>query len=239
MGNCAVGRLTLAASASSGLSVSFSVISGPATVSGNTLTITGAGTVVVAANQSGNSTYGPAQATQKLTVNQAQLTVTANNASMTYGGIVPTLSGTVTGVVAGDGITASYFTQASSTSTAGNYPIVATLNDPNGKLGNYAVINTSGTLTIGKATPAVSWATSASIPYGTALGSSQLNATSTVAGSFSYSPSAGTVLTAGSHNISVNFTPTDATDYQQGSTEAKRLALNRVAGIFEAPKDKS
>jgi hypothetical protein len=26
--------------------------------------------------------------------------------------------------------------------------------------------------------------------------------------------------------------------YQQGSTEAKRLALNRVAGIFAAPEEK-
>jgi autotransporter-associated beta strand protein len=46
--------------ASSGLAVSVSVKSGPATISGNTVTLTGAGTVVLAANQAGNDVYLPA-----------------------------------------------------------------------------------------------------------------------------------------------------------------------------------
>ena len=47
--------------ASSGLAVVFSVKSGPATISGNTLTLTGTtGTVVIAANQYGNATYAAA-----------------------------------------------------------------------------------------------------------------------------------------------------------------------------------
>jgi len=50
-----VSPITLSATASSGLPVIFSVLSGPATVSGSTLTITGVGTVVVAANQAGNT----------------------------------------------------------------------------------------------------------------------------------------------------------------------------------------
>jgi len=51
---------TLTATATSGLPVSFSIVSGPATISGNTLTITGAGTVVVRASQPGNSSFNPA-----------------------------------------------------------------------------------------------------------------------------------------------------------------------------------
>ena len=48
----------------------FSVVSGPATVSGSTLTITGVGTVVVAANQAGNTNYTAAtQVTQSIVVN--------------------------------------------------------------------------------------------------------------------------------------------------------------------------
>lgn len=47
----------LAATASSGLSVSYTVTSGPATVGNATLTITGAGAVVVAADQVGNANY--------------------------------------------------------------------------------------------------------------------------------------------------------------------------------------
>ncbi len=52
--------ITLSASAASGLPVVFSVVSGPALVAGNTLTLTGAGAVVVRASQAGNSSYLPA-----------------------------------------------------------------------------------------------------------------------------------------------------------------------------------
>jgi len=46
--------------ATSGLSLSYSVVSGPATISGNTVTLTGtAGTVVVKAEQIGNANYYP------------------------------------------------------------------------------------------------------------------------------------------------------------------------------------
>ncbi len=64
--------ISLSATATSSLPVTFSLVSGPGTVSNSTLTITGAGTVVVAANQSGNANYAPApQVTQSLTVNKA------------------------------------------------------------------------------------------------------------------------------------------------------------------------
>jgi hypothetical protein len=56
--------ITLDAAASSGLPVTFSVVSGPATlISGNVLTLTGAGSVTVQANQPGNSSYNPAPPT--------------------------------------------------------------------------------------------------------------------------------------------------------------------------------
>ncbi len=49
---------TLAATASSGLPVSYEIVSGPATVSGNTVTLTGtSGVVTVRAKQSGNAQY--------------------------------------------------------------------------------------------------------------------------------------------------------------------------------------
>ena len=55
----------------SGNPVVFSVLSGPGTVSGSTLSITGLGTVVVAANQAGNATYTAApQVTQSITITQ-------------------------------------------------------------------------------------------------------------------------------------------------------------------------
>jgi hypothetical protein len=67
-----VSPISLTATASSSLPVSFSVLTGPATISGNTLTITGAGFIQIAANQAGNSNYLAApQVTQGIRVNPA------------------------------------------------------------------------------------------------------------------------------------------------------------------------
>ncbi|MBI2514188.1 MAG: hypothetical protein HYV96_19625 [Opitutae bacterium] len=52
--------LTLDASASSGLAVAFEIVSGPASVSGSTLTLLGAGSVTVRATQPGDAAYAPA-----------------------------------------------------------------------------------------------------------------------------------------------------------------------------------
>jgi sugar lactone lactonase YvrE len=61
--------------------------------------------------------------------------------------------------------------------------------------------------------PTVSWPSPAAITYGMAIGSTQLNATASVAGTFVYSPPAGTVLSAGPQALYVNFTPTDPAAY--------------------------
>ncbi len=55
------GPFTVSATASSGLPVTFSIVSGPATITNNTITLTGAeGTVVVRASQAGDGTYNAA-----------------------------------------------------------------------------------------------------------------------------------------------------------------------------------
>jgi hypothetical protein len=54
------GTVTLSATAGSGLTVSYTVTSGLATVSGNILTTTGTGSVKVMASQAGNSDYAAA-----------------------------------------------------------------------------------------------------------------------------------------------------------------------------------
>lgn len=69
-----------------------------------------------------------------------------------------------------------------------------------------------------QAVPTISWVVPATIMYGTALNGDQLNATATVNGKavpgiFSYGPSDGTILGAGSHLLTVSFTPTDSTNY--------------------------
>jgi uncharacterized repeat protein (TIGR03803 family) len=73
--------------ASSGLPVTVTVKSGPATISGDNITITGAGTVVLVANQGGNTNYNAAQAvTTSFTINKASQNITFSGISnMTYG----------------------------------------------------------------------------------------------------------------------------------------------------------
>jgi hypothetical protein len=90
--------LTLSATATSGLPVTFSVLSGPGTVSGNTLTFTGTGTVIVAANQAGNANYAAAtQVTQSIVVSAATQTIAFTApATETYGVAPLTLSATAT-----------------------------------------------------------------------------------------------------------------------------------------------
>ena len=66
-----------AATSSSGLAITYSVVSGPATLSGTTLTLTGAGTVTVRAAQVGNATYAAASSVdQSFTVSAVAQTIT-------------------------------------------------------------------------------------------------------------------------------------------------------------------
>ena len=185
----------------------------------------GTQTLSVTFTPTDSADYTTATQTVSLTVNKAPLSVTANNQSMTYGGTVPTLTGTLSGVMAGDGITAAYTTTGTSASAAGSYPIKATLNDPNTKLSNYTVTNTSGLLTIGAATPTITWATPAAITYGTALSAAQLDATASVPGNFVYTPAAGTVPAAGNDTLSVTFTPANTADYTT-ATATVTLTVN-------------
>ena len=146
-----VAPITLAATASSGLPVSYTV-TGPATVSGSTLTVTGAGSVTVTANQAGNTNYSAATAVaQSFTVAKAALTVTATNASIVYGQTIPTFTYTSTGFVNGDGSNVLSgapveTTTATSTSQVGAYPITIT----QGTLtaANYTLSFANGTLII-------------------------------------------------------------------------------------------
>jgi hypothetical protein len=93
-----VSPITLSATGgASGNAVTFSFVSGPGTLSGSTLTVTGAGTIVIAANQTGNTNYSAAtQVTQSIVVNQASQTITFTppTTPVTFGVTPTTLSAT-------------------------------------------------------------------------------------------------------------------------------------------------
>ena len=85
---------------------------------------------------------------------------------------------------------------------------------------DYTSATASVTLTVNQATPTITWATPAAIVYGTALSSTQLDATASAAGSFVYNPASGAVLKAGPQPLSATFTPTDTTDYTTATASA-------------------
>jgi hypothetical protein len=85
-----------------------------------------------------------------LTITPGALTVVADNATRPYGQANPAFTGTLSGLRNAENITATYATAATTASPAGTYDIIPSLADPDGKLGNYTVASTTGTLTVGK-----------------------------------------------------------------------------------------
>lgn len=144
-------------------------------------------TVTPASNQLGSATItlqvsdGVLNASNSfvLAVNPATLTITENSASRGYGLTNPPLSGSLTGLQAGDNITASFSSPANTNSAVGVYPINFTLSDPGAKLGNYVIITNHGTLTVTNALLTVT-AHSTNKNYGTlhAFAGSEFSVTS-------------------------------------------------------------
>src|SRR5207237_865872 len=102
----------------------------------------------------------------------------------------------------------------------------------------YAINYTSATLSVSvnvlKATPTLTWPAPADVTYGTALSATQLNATASAPGTFAYAPALGTVLDAGSHELSVTFTPTNAANYS-GATATATITVLKAASTITWP----
>jgi len=83
-----------------------------------------------------------------LTVTPAPLSIVADDVTRAVGQPNPSFTGTITGIKNGDAITATHDSPATPGSDAGTYPIVPTLTDASGRIGNYAVTISNGTLTV-------------------------------------------------------------------------------------------
>ncbi len=144
------GTFAVGATATSGLSVAFAVVSGPAAISGGIVTLTGAGSVTLRASQSGDSTYAAAADVERsFTVAKAALMATAASQSRLYGVANPALTVAYAGFVNND--TAASLTSAPTASTTatpaslpGTYPITLT----GGSATNYTLTLVNGTLTV-------------------------------------------------------------------------------------------
>jgi N-acetylneuraminic acid mutarotase len=90
---------------------------------------------------------------------------------------------------------------------------------------HYATTKAAVTLTVNPVTPVIAWPTPAAITYPTALSATQLDATTTISGTFTYRPPAGTMLVPGTQTLRVTFTPADPTDYT-AATASITLVVN-------------
>jgi YVTN family beta-propeller protein len=205
-----VAPITLSATATSELPVSFAVTSGPATVNGTALTITGAGTVVVEARQPGDSIYVAAiSVAQTIVVDKATASVTPTAAGKTYGHPDPIFTGALSGFLAGDNVTASYSRAAGETVAGGPYTISATL-APANVLGNYTITNNTASFTINKASASVT-PNAASKTYGASDPTLMGTLNGFVAAdnvTASYSRAAGETVAGGPYAISATLSPT-------------------------------
>lgn len=121
--------VTLSATASSGLPVTYEVVSGSASISGGSnVTLTGSGSVTLSANQSGDSSWNSAlQTNVTFTVTQASATVNLSNLSQVYDGTQKPV--TVSTVPTGLSVSVTYDGSATVPSAVGSYAVAATVND--------------------------------------------------------------------------------------------------------------
>ena len=214
-----------------------------------TFTYTSAAGTVLNAGNSGQSEavtftptdttdYTTASATATMNVAQATPTVVSvNPVNITYGTALANgqLSGTASWTVSGSLVTvAGTFTYTSAAGTVLNASnsgqseaVTFTPTDTT----DYTTASATATVNVAQATPTVVSVNPVNITYGTALANGQLSGTASwtvngslvpVAGTFTYTSAAGTVLNAGNSGQSeaVTFTPTDTTDYTTASATA-------------------
>ncbi len=176
------------------------------------------------------SNFNPVTTKVSLMVTPAPLTIQADNITLTSPDV--DLTASYEGLVNGDTpsdlyVPVSLGTNFTPTSEPGTYPITASgASSP-----NYSIIYIDGTLTRAERTqPPLTWGIPAPITYGTAIGESQLNATTDeiIGGSFTYTPPLGTVLEpTQSATLDVIFTPDDTFNFKTVSTSVS-LVVNKA-----------
>src|SRR5262249_23229723 len=215
-----------------GTALSSTQLNATASVLGTSVYSPTSGTVLSAGlAQSLSVTFTPTDAanyttaTRTVTIDVAKATPTitwAAPAGITYGTALSSALPIATASVLG---TSVYSPTSGTVLSAGLAQSLSVTFTPTDTL-NYTTATRTVTIDVAKATPTITWTAPAGITYGTALSSTQLNATASVPGTVVYSPTAGAVPSAGlAQSLSVTFTPTDAANY----TTATRTVTIDVA----------
>lgn len=209
---------TVSATTNSSATVSITA-SGACSIGGNLVTMTAAtGTCQLAASWPAAGTYLGASATQSTAAEPPQPVITwATPSAITYGTALAGAQLDATAAYNGAKVAGTFtYTPAKGTVLTAGMQTLSVLFTPS-NTSTYTPVSASVILEVDPATTKVTWNKPAAITYGTALSATQLDATASVPGSFSYTPDVGAMLTAGTQTLSVSFTPTDTTDYQSSS----------------------
>lgn len=168
--------------------------------------------------------YTTAQAAASLTVIKADPVVTWENPTpITVGTPITSAQLNATASVPGN---FTYTPAAGEALPVGRHMLSVTFTPMDAE--NLNTVEATVSIAVTKLTPpTVRWEPPASISYGTALSSTHLNATSSIAGTFVYSPAAGDVLAPGRHKLNVTFSPTDTTKY----ATAQFMEVIEVEGV--------
>lgn len=186
----------------------------------------GANTLVTTFVPTDTTDYNSVTASTSLTVTPAAPVLTwPTPAAITYGKALGTTELNATSSAPG---TLAFFPAAGTVVAAGQTTLTAVFTPTNAA--DYSAAQANVVLTVNQATPTLNWVTPSAIPAGTALSAAQLNATANVAGTFRYTPAAGTVLPVGSTTLSALFVPSDATNYKS-ATGAVALMVSAVAKV--------
>jgi len=170
----------------------------------------------------GDANYNAAEGTAAISITPADANIQVTGFSGTYDGAAHGATGSATGVN-NENLGALLDLGASFTNVPGGtaHWVFSGGTNYNPAAGDAAV-------TIGKATPSLSWPQPAPVVEGTLLSATQLNATADVPGTFVYSPPPGTILTA-TQQLSVAFTPADTVNYN-GATAAVTITVEPNTG---------
>ena len=188
---------------------------GSATLNQNVATLTTsalrAGSHEITAVWAGDSISGPMESPSIVqTVGRAvPILAWPTPAPITYGttlgeGQLDAKSGGIAG-------TLIYTPKAGTILPAGHQTLTATFSPTD--TADYISATQTVQLNVDKASPAIAWSSPEPLDYGIPLSSEQLDASASIAGNFTYSPSAGTILNPGQNPITAVFTPADPADY--------------------------
>ena len=213
-----------------GTALSAIQLNATANVAGTFVYTPPAGTVMsVAGTQTLSTTFTPTDTVQYATATRA-VTLQVNAAPSAFVG--PANGGGWSGTISGTNLIYNGVAYPILNGRV-NFPDCTTyIVAPGGALGGGSV---TPNCTAGPQAPTITWATPAPVTAGTALSAIQLNATANVAGTFAYTPPAGTVMSvAGTQTLSTTFTPTD-TVQDATATRAVTLQVNAAPSAFVGP----